>query len=87
MTTLLPYTNDLSLAIDNGKCVDVAYFDYSKAFDSVRHDYLIIRLDKLGIRGPLLICLVEYFKDRTQVGSHCVQGCLSTERPVTSGVI
>ena len=45
MTALLPYTNDLSLAIDNGKCVDVAYFDNSKAFDSVRQDYLINKLE------------------------------------------
>ena len=59
MTVLLPYTNDLSLAIDNGRCVDVAYFDCLKAFDSVRHDYLINKLDKLGIRGSLLTWLVE----------------------------
>ena len=61
------------------------YFDYSKTFDSVRHDYLINKLGKMGIRSPLLTWLVEYSKDHTQVVN--VQGCLSTERPVTSGVI
>ena len=67
MTALLPYTNDLSFAIDNGKCVDVAYFDYSKAFDNVRHDYLINKFDEIGIRGPLLTWLVEYFKDISKI--------------------
>ena len=84
-TALLSYANDLSLSLDNGKCVDVAYFDFTKAFDSVRHDYLINKLLNIGIRGPLLTWLIDYFRNRSQIVN--VHGCLSSERPVTSGVI
>ena len=84
-TALLSYTNDLTFSIDNGRCVDVVYLDFSKAFDSVRHDYLINKLSKVGIRDHLLSWLIDYFSNRTQIVN--VHGCLSSERPVTSGVI
>ena len=34
--------------LDDGKCVDVAYFDYAKAFDKVSHRLLIIKLKAYG---------------------------------------
>lgn len=81
LTALLPYVDDLSFSVDNGKCVDVAYFDFTKAFDSVRHDYLINKLAKAGIQGCLLTWLIDYFSHRTQIVK--VHDCLSSERPVT----
>ena len=40
--------------MDDGKCVDVAYFDYAKAFDKVSYRLLIVKLMAYGIQGKLL---------------------------------
>ena len=84
-TALLSYSNDISASLDEGMCVDSAYFDYSKAFDSVRHDYLIQKLLNIGLSGSLLTWVTNYLKNRTQVVN--IRGFCSTERQVSSGVI
>ena len=66
-------------------CVDAAYFDFSKAFDSVRHDLLLQKLNDIGIRGSLLKWIINYLSNRTQKVN--VNGNLSSERQVSSGVI
>lgn len=67
MTGLLSNANGLSLSIDNGKCVDVAYFDFSKVFDSVRYDYLINKFYLLGIKVVHLKWVIYYFEGRIQM--------------------
>ena len=52
--------------LDNGRSVDVAYFDYSKAFNKVSHRPLIIKLKAYGINGRLLAWLEAYLQDRKQ---------------------
>lgn len=84
-TALLSYSNDISDSLDKGMCVDSAYFDFSKAFDSVRHDYLLQKLSNIGISGYLLKWIINYLKNRTQVVN--IRGFLSNERQVSSGVI
>jgi hypothetical protein len=42
------------------------FFDISKAFDRVWHAGLIYKLQKIGIRGPLLKCFKSYLSDRKQ---------------------
>ena len=53
-------------SLDSGKSVDIAYFDYSKAFDKVSHRLLLLKLESYGIRGKLLKWLEMYLKDRKQ---------------------
>ena len=53
--------------LDNGKSVDVAYFDYSKAFNKVSHRLLLIKLKAYGIDGQLLAWLEAYLHDQQRV--------------------
>ena len=68
LTALLTYSNDICNAIDKGLCVDSAYFDFSKAFDCVRHDYLVYKLSKIGINGPILKWIINYLNPRPAGG-------------------
>ena len=50
--------------LDDGKSVDVAYFDYAKAFDKVSHRLLLIKLK--AIDGKTLAWIEAWLKDRMQ---------------------
>ena len=50
-TQLLITTDDLLLAIDKGKQVDMSILDFNKAFDMVQHQRLMTTLEHYGIRG------------------------------------
>ena len=52
--------------LDDGKSVDVAYFDYLKAFDKVSHRLLIKKLEAYGIVGKLLAWIEAWLVDRRQ---------------------
>jgi hypothetical protein len=54
LTNLLESTNDWSLALKNRNSVDVAYIDYSKAFDTVCKTKLCGKLSSYGISGSRL---------------------------------
>lgn len=85
LATHLIYANDLSKALDSGLCVDCAYFDFSKAFDSVRHDHLVHKLSKIEISGSIFNWIINYLQNRSQIVN--VSGVFSTSRQVSSGVI
>ena len=53
-------------SLDSGRSVDIAYFDYSKAFDKVSHRLLLLKLKAHGIDGRLLAWLEAYLHDRKQ---------------------
>ena len=52
--------------VDQNMGVDVAYFDYAKAFDKVSHRLLILKLKAYGIDGKLLLWLEDYLRNRHQ---------------------
>ena len=52
--------------LDEGMSVDVAYFDYAKAFDKVSHRLLKQKLKSYGIRGKLLEWIEAWLERRTQ---------------------
>ena len=52
--------------LDDGGSVDVAYFDYSKAFDKVSHKLLLVKLRAYGIDGKLLSWLEAWLTNRKQ---------------------
>ena len=51
--------------LDEGFGVDVAYLDYRKAFDTVPHRRLLVKLDRLGIQGKLLGWIGSFLQNRT----------------------
>ena len=63
---------------------DVVYIDFRKAFDSVAHNELLLKLWKFGINGTLWLWLRAYLTNRVQ----CVSVGQSTSNtlPVISGV-
>ena len=64
--------------------VDVIYYDFSKAFDSVNHDLILQKLQEYYfINGRLLQFIRNYLCGRAQ----CVtlENCSSTTKSVLSG--
>ena len=74
----------ITRAIDQGVQTDVAFLDFSKAFDSVSHPHLISKLDQIGIKGHLLQWFTSYLNNRVQ--RVVIDGKNSEWLPVTSGV-
>ena len=66
ITQLLDTVHRITSAIDQGVQTDVAFLDFSKAFDSVSHPHLISKLDQIGIKGPLLQWFTSYLDNRVQ---------------------
>ena len=84
-TQLITFTDSLAISLNNNYRVDVVYFDFAKAFDSVNHDIILKKLKhEFKIDGILLKFLVDYLKDRQQ--RVVIGGCQSQLKSVLSGV-
>ncbi len=81
---LLSTLNDWTNALDNGFCIDAVYTDFAKAFDTVSHSKLLIKLRAFGITGKLLAWIANYFKGRKQAVK--IRGQVSRWADVISGV-
>ena len=81
---LLKCKNDWTNMIDKGNSVDVVYIDFCKAFDTVSHQKLIMKLSKYGIHGNLLLWIKDFLSERTQ--NVKIGNSLSSTMKVTSGV-
>ena len=84
VTQLLEVIEDLMEKIDQGHEIDIAYLDFSKAFDKVPHKRLLHKLKAYNISGTILDWIESFLKDLTQ--QIIVNGCRSNVRRVTSGV-
>lgn len=84
LTNLLEFVEEVSLRVDRGEQVDVIFLDFSKAFDKVPHERLLVKLESFGIRGKLLGWVREWLRDRRQ--RVVINGVGSSWREVISGV-
>ena len=64
--------------------VHAVLLDFAKAFDTVSHAKLLHKAEAYGIGGEILAWLKSFLSNRTQRVR--VDGCLSAESPVSSGV-
>ena len=83
-TQLLQATNDWLTTLNNNARAHVIFLDFSKAFDTVPHQRLLIKLENLGIRGQLLNWIKAYPVGRSQ--RVVIEGMSSEWTTVTSGV-
>ena len=81
---MLSALEDWTEMLDTGVSIDAIYLDFSKAFGSVPHERLLLKLKAQGINGQLLAWFRAFFKDRRQ--RICVNDSLSDWAAVTSGV-
>ncbi len=86
-TNMACFTDNVALSLNECSTisVDVIYFDFAKAFDSVNHDCLLRKLKECyNIDGRLLKFIRSYLSGREQ----CVliEGEMSDTKPVLSGV-
>ena len=84
LTNLLEYLEVLTKAKDQRVPVDINYLDCRKAFDTVPHRRLLLKLNDLGVHGNILGWITGFLKDRRQRVS--IRGSVSNWLPVDSGV-
>ena len=83
-TNLIEFMDKVTKWVDDGKCVDVIYFDFSKAFDKVCHRRLAVKMEAAGIRGKVKEWICEWLNGRRQ--KVVVEGMESSWEDVLSSV-
>jgi hypothetical protein len=81
---LLKMLDTWTEALDNGDVIEVLYLDIQKAFDTVPHRRLLLKLEALGIKDHILAWIKDFLNRRTQFVQ--IGTTKSAKFPVTSGV-
>ena len=84
MTQLIEVMDDLTNFIENKKSFDIIYLDFRKAFDSVPHKRLLLKLKSYGINGEILNWVEDFLTGRKQRVN--VNGKFSSRTDVLSGI-
>ena len=82
--SLLKLVNGITEELDKGTCSIGTFIYLSKAFDTVDHKVLLIKMEQYGIRGNALLWFTRYLSERTQYVS--LNHTNSHTLPVTCGV-
>ena len=81
---LLNYLDKCREIIAEGGVVDAIYFDFKKAFDTVPHRRLMLKLESYGIKGNIRDWIGEFLCGRSQIVT--VNGEKSELASVISGI-
>lgn len=63
---LMEFVEEITTAIEKRRYAVGVFLDLKKAFDTVDHNLLIIKLQKYGIRGVALAWIISYLYNRNQ---------------------
>ena len=74
-TPLVNTIQSVAKSLDNKEQVDMLILDFSKAFDTVPHQHLLLKMEHYGIRGRVLHWVRAWLTDRNQ--RMCLDGDLS----------
>ncbi len=83
-TNLLETLDFISGSLSSGYPVDVIYLDFAKAFDTVPHRRLLLKLERYGVKGKLLKWIESFLSNRAQRVT--LKEFISAWRAVISGV-
>ena len=83
-TCLFELLNNIYKNLDEKLYVAVAKLDLSKAFDSISHDLLLLKMQKLGLENTSLKWIKSYLSDRKQITQF--KDFTSTTEKIKSGV-
>ena len=83
-TQLVNTIESVAKSLDNKEQVDMLILDFSKAFDTVPHQRLLLKMEHYGIRGRVLHWVRAWLTDRNQ--RVCLDGDMSDMTAVRSGV-
>uniref|UniRef100_A0A803TVT0 Reverse transcriptase domain-containing protein n=1 Tax=Anolis carolinensis TaxID=28377 RepID=A0A803TVT0_ANOCA len=83
-TNLISFFDRVTSWVDTGNAVDVAYLDFSKAFDKVPHDLLANKLVKCGLDKTTVRWICNWLSERTQ--RVLTNASSSSWKELTSGV-
>ena len=84
LSQLLTVFHDWAHNRNSGLPTDVVFLDFTKAFDSVPHERLLLKLHAYGIRDPLLSWVRSFLTNRQQ--RVVLRGHYSSWTAVVSGV-
>ena len=84
LSQLLAHYEEILCQLEDNLGIDVAYLDFSKAFDKVDFHILLKKIKSLGIGGKLGRWLYDFLSNRSQ--TVIVNGIKSKRIFVTSGV-
>ena len=84
VSLLLTTIHDWAACLERRHSVHCIFLDLAKAFDSVPHSRLLLKLECLGIKGDLLRWLKYFLTKRSQ--RVIINGSFSNWLPVLSGV-
>ena len=83
-TQLIQFIQDLSDTLNEKGQTDIIVMDFSKAFDKVDHQRLLLKLHRLGINKDVITWIGSFLSGRTQ--GVVLEGEESESCPVMSGV-
>ena len=83
-TCLIHLTDFIKFEMDKGNLVGMVLLDLQKAFDTVDHGILLMKMEALGFNQDIIRWFRSYLSDRKQLVD--VSGILSSSSTISCGV-